>query len=124
MQATHPFARLEPARIVAAVESLGLWLPGEPFALNSYENRVYLVHDDERRRWVVKFYRPERWSDAQIQEEHDFLTELAAGGVAVAPPWRDAAGRSLHHAEGFRFTLFPSCRVRRRSSRTRSTCSR
>ncbi|MCG6656413.1 serine/threonine protein kinase [Halomonas campisalis] len=107
MQATHPFARLEPARIVAAVESLGMWLPGEPFALNSYENRVYLVHDDERRRWVVKFYRPERWSDAQIQEEHDFLAELVAAGVAVAAPWRDEDGRSLHHAEGFRFTLFP-----------------
>lgn len=103
----HPFARLEPSRIVAAVESLGLWLPGEPFALNSYENRVYLVHDEERRRWVVKFYRPERWSDAQIQEEHDFLTELNAAGVAVAAPWRNEAGESLHHAEGFRFTLYP-----------------
>ena len=103
----HPFARLAPARVVAAVESLGFWLPGEPFALNSYENRVYLVHDDERRRWVVKFYRPERWSDAQIQEEHDFLAELEAADVAVAAPWRDAAGVSLHHAEGFRFAVFP-----------------
>ncbi|UYG06299.1 serine/threonine protein kinase [Halomonas sp. M4R1S46] len=104
---THPFARLAPARVVAAVESLGFWLPGEPFALNSYENRVYLVHDDERRRWVVKFYRPARWSDARIQEEHDFLIELEAAGVAVAAPWRDAAGASLHHAEGFRFAVFP-----------------
>ncbi|MFW6346680.1 MAG: serine/threonine protein kinase [Halomonas sp.] len=103
----HPFAALSPARVVAAIESLGFWLPGEPFALNSYENRVYLVHDDERRRWVAKFYRPERWSDAQIQEEHDFLAELAAQGVAVAAPWRDAAGGSLHHAEGFRLALFP-----------------
>ncbi|MDI5934079.1 serine/threonine protein kinase [Halomonas kalidii] len=103
----HPFARLEPARIVAAVESLGLWLPGEPFALNSYENRVFLVHDEERRRWVVKFYRPERWSDAQIQEEHDFLAELEAAGVAVAAPWRNEAGESLHRAEGFRFALYP-----------------
>lgn len=107
MASTHPFARLEPSRIVAAVESLGLWLPGEPFALNSYENRVFLVHDDERRRWVVKFYRPERWSDAQIQEEHDFLVELEEAGVAVSAPWRDAAGQSLHHDQGFRFTLFP-----------------
>ena len=103
----HPFASLEPARIVAAVESLGLWLPGEPFALNSYENRVFLVHDEERRRWVVKFYRPERWSDAQIQEEHDFLAELETAGVAVAAPWRNAAGESLHRAEGFRFALYP-----------------
>ncbi|MBB3140127.1 serine/threonine protein kinase [Halomonas organivorans] len=105
--AIHPFARLEPARVVAAVESLGFWLPGEPFALNSYENRVYLVHDDERRRWVVKFYRPQRWSDAQIQEEHDFLAELDEAGVTVAAPWRDAAGTSLHCHDDFRFSLFP-----------------
>ncbi|WP_299316457.1 serine/threonine protein kinase [uncultured Halomonas sp.] len=103
----HPYATLSPAKVVAAVESLGFWLPGEPFALNSYENRVYLVHDDERRRWVVKFYRPARWSDASIQEEHDFLDELAADGVAVSAPWRDAEGVSLHRAEGFRFALFP-----------------
>ncbi|UYG02239.1 serine/threonine protein kinase [Halomonas sp. LR3S48] len=103
----HPFAALSPARVVAAIESLGFWLPGEPFALNSYENRVYLLHDDEGRRWVAKFYRPARWSDAQIQEEHDFLDELAAEGVAVAPPWRNEGGLSLHHAEGFRLALFP-----------------
>lgn len=104
---SHPFSQLSPARVVAAVESLGFWLPGEPFTLNSYENRVFLVHDEERRRWVVKFYRPERWTDAQIREEHDFLAELAAAGVAVAAPWRDEAGESLHRVEGFRFTLFP-----------------
>ncbi|MCE8014663.1 serine/threonine protein kinase [Halomonas sp. MCCC 1A17488] len=103
----HPFAALSPARVVSAIESLGFWLPGEPFALNSYENRVFLLYDDEGRRWVAKFYRPGRWSDAQIQEEHDFLDVLAAEGVAVAPPWRDDAGRSLHHVEGFRLALFP-----------------
>ncbi|MGQ4880299.1 serine/threonine protein kinase [Billgrantia sp. LNSP4103-1] len=108
MQSTaHPFAALSPARVVAAVESLGFWLPGEPFALNSYENRVFLLHDDEARRWVAKFYRPGRWSDAQIQEEHDFLSELRGENVAVAAPWRDETGRSLHHAEGFRLALFP-----------------
>ncbi|MGQ7247547.1 serine/threonine protein kinase [Halomonas sp. V046] len=103
----HPFAELSPARVVGAIESLGLWLPGEPFALNSYENRVYLVHDDERRRWVAKFYRPERWSDAQIQEEHDFLEELSSASVAVAAPWRNDSGVSLHHVEGMRLALFP-----------------
>lgn len=107
MNATHPFATLSPSRVVAAIESLGFWLPGEPYALNSYENRVYLLHDDDGRRWVAKFYRPERWSDAQIQEEHDFLDELRAEQVAVAAPWRDKQGRSLHTAEGFRLALFP-----------------
>lgn len=104
---SHPFSRLSPARVVAAVESLGFYLSGEPFALNSYENRVYLVHDDDRRRWVVKFYRPERWSDEAIQEEHDFLKELDGAGGAVAAPWRNAEGQSLHRHEGFRFTLYP-----------------
>ncbi|WP_043532320.1 serine/threonine protein kinase [Litchfieldella xinjiangensis] len=102
----HPFERLSPQRIVEAVESLGMWLPGEPFTLNSYENRVFMVSDDERRRWVVKFYRPERWTDAQIQEEHDFLFELDEAGVSVGVPWRSETGDSLHHTEGFRFALF------------------
>nr|WP_297461303.1 serine/threonine protein kinase [uncultured Halomonas sp.] len=103
----HPFESLTPARIVAAVEALGLWLPGEPFALNSYENRVFLISDDDRRRWVVKFYRPDRWSEAQIREEHGFLAELAAAGVPVSAPWCLEAGESLHQAYGFRFALFP-----------------
>lgn len=102
----HPFERLSPAAVVNAVESLGLWLPGEPFALNSYENRVFMLSDDERRRWVAKFYRPGRWSDAQIQEEHDFLIELDTAGVPVSVPWRDAEGNTFHRWEGFRLALF------------------
>lgn len=103
----HPFESLSPGRIVDAVEALGLWLPGEPFTLNSYENRVFLISDDERRRWIVKFYRPGRWSDAQIREEHAFLAELADADVPVSAPWRDDQGESLHQAYGFRFALFP-----------------
>jgi len=103
----HPFDTLSPQRIVAAVESLGLMLPGEPFALNSYENRVFQFRDDEGRRWVAKFYRPQRWSDAQIREEHAFLQELADAAVPVAAPWRDDAGETLHTHAGFRFALFP-----------------
>lgn len=103
----HPFESLTPQRIVEAVEALGMWLPGEPFTLNSYENRVFLVSDDERRRWVVKFYRPDRWREAQIREEHTFLAELADADVPVAAPWQNAQGETLHDAYGFRFALFP-----------------
>ncbi|SHF46835.1 Ser/Thr protein kinase RdoA involved in Cpx stress response, MazF antagonist [Modicisalibacter ilicicola DSM 19980] len=103
----HPFESLTPGRIVDAVESLGFRLSGEPFALNSYENRVFLISDEDRRRWVAKFYRPERWSEAQLREEHAFLAELAAGGVRVCAPWRDSQGESLHVAHGFRYALFP-----------------
>lgn len=104
---SHPFAMLGPSRVVAAIESLGFYLPGEPFALNSYENRVYLVSDEEQRRWVAKFYRPGRWTDETIQEEHDFLQELDAAGVSVAAPWRNGQGQTLHHHEAYRFALFP-----------------
>lgn len=107
MAAKHPFESLTPARVVDAVESLGLWLPGEPFALNSYENRVFLISDDDRRRWVVKFYRPERWSEAQIREEHAFLAELMAVNAPVSAPWVNDDGESLHQAHGFLFALFP-----------------
>ncbi|MBS4152365.1 serine/threonine protein kinase [Cobetia sp. MC34] len=103
----HPFDALAPDRVVAAVESLGFWLPGEPFALNSYENRVYHLADDDRRRWVAKFYRPERWSRAQILEEHAFLAELDEAGVPGAPAWANEVGETLHRFEGFDFALFP-----------------
>ena len=102
-----PFSELSPQRVVEAIESLGLWLPGEPFALNSYENRVYLVQDDDRKRWVAKFYRPARLSDEAIGEEHAFLRELDDAGVPVAAPWRNDAGESLHRAGGYRVALFP-----------------
>ncbi|WP_204352662.1 serine/threonine protein kinase [Salinicola halophilus] len=102
----HPFETLTPQRVVESIESLGLWLPGEPFALNSYENRVYSVTDDDRRRWVAKFYRPGRWSDAQILEEHAFLAELAEADVSAGSVWADANGRTLHEVDGFRFSLF------------------
>ncbi|WP_227368656.1 serine/threonine protein kinase [Halomonas sp. M20] len=103
----HPFDSLTPGRIVDAIEGLGLWIASEPFALNSYENRVFLLSDDDRQRWVAKFYRPERWSEAQLREEHCFLDELENAGVAVAAPWRDGQGNSLHRAHGFYFALFP-----------------
>ncbi|MGC3871901.1 serine/threonine protein kinase [Halomonas sp. GXIMD04776] len=103
----HPFNSLMPARIVDAIESLGIWVSGEPFALNSYENRVFMLSDDERQRWIAKFYRPDRWSEAQLREEHVFLDELKTAGVAVAAPWRDSRGDSLHRANGFYFALFP-----------------
>ncbi|GHC25418.1 serine/threonine protein kinase [Aidingimonas halophila] len=103
----HPFAQLDPARVVAAVESLGFWVANEPFALNSYENRVFSLRDEAGQRWVVKCYRPGRWSDDQIQEEHDFLKELDVARVPVSAPWRDADDRSLHHYEGYRLAMFP-----------------
>ncbi|MDR5898405.1 serine/threonine protein kinase [Halomonas vilamensis] len=105
----HPYHALSPNVVMSAIESIGFWPTSEPFALNSYENRVLMFRDDERRGWVVKFYRPARWSQATVQEEHDFLHELSDARVPVMAPWRDREGRSLHHYAGYDFALFPQC---------------
>ena len=105
---SHPFSSLSPDLVMSAVESLDIWPAGEPFALNSYENRVLLFRDDDGKNWIVKFYRPDRWSDSAIQEEHDFLQELVDQQVPVVAPWRDKAGAPLHYFKAFRFTLFPT----------------
>ncbi|WP_447957944.1 serine/threonine protein kinase [Vreelandella sp. EE7] len=109
----HAFSALSPDAVISAAESVGIYPAAEPFALNSYENRVLMFQDDDQKRWVVKFYRPGRWSDAAIEEEHDFLAELEAARVPVSAPWRDGQGRSLHtyvHGDQpFRFALFPQC---------------
>ncbi|MBQ0756449.1 MAG: serine/threonine protein kinase, partial [Amphritea sp.] len=105
----HPFENLTPSFIQDAIESLGYLCDGRVFGLNSYENRVLLFRDDDGKNWIVKFYRPDRWSDAAIQEEHDFLQELASQQVPVVAPWRDRAGVSLHYFKAYRFALFPHC---------------
>lgn len=106
---SHPFSSLSPDLVMSAIESLDVWPAGEPFALNSYENRVLLFRDDDAKNWIVKFYRPDRWSDGAIQEEHDFLQELANQQVPVVAPWRNQAGVSLHTFKAYRFALFPHC---------------
>lgn len=105
----HPFSALSPNMVMSAIESIGIWPAGEPFALNSYENRVLMFRDDEGGRWVAKFYRPDRWSNQAIQEEHDFLQELHQAGVPVVAPWRDEQNISQQEFQQFRFALFPQC---------------
>jgi Ser/Thr protein kinase RdoA (MazF antagonist) len=101
----HPYDRLTPDVIIAAVESLGRISDRRILALNSYENRVYQVGVEQSQPIVVKFYRPERWTDAAIQEEHGFALELAAAEVPVVPPIVQD-GRTLFEHDGFRFALF------------------
>jgi Ser/Thr protein kinase RdoA (MazF antagonist) len=90
-----------------AVESQGLRCDCRTFALNSYENRVYQVGIDEGEPLIAKFYRPGRWSDAQIIEEHQFCLELADHELPVVAPRTNAAGATLFYHEGFRFALYP-----------------
>ena len=88
MSETHdaPFAELDPDRILEAVESLGFECDGRVLALNSYENRVYRIGRDNGLPLVAKFYRPERWTDNAILEEHAFSAELLAADISVVAP--------------------------------------
>jgi Ser/Thr protein kinase RdoA (MazF antagonist) len=101
----HPYDRLTPDLVIESVESLGARSDGRILALNSYENRVYQVGIEDGQPLVAKFYRPGRWTDAAIKEEHAFALELAGQEVPVVPPIvRD--GASLFEREGFRFAIF------------------
>ncbi len=102
-----PYAALTPDCVLDAVESVGYACNGRLLALNSYENRVYRVGVDEGDAVVAKFYRPGRWSDAAILEEHEFGTELAEAEIPVVPPLV-AAGATLHRHAGFRFAVYPN----------------
>ncbi len=102
----HPFTRLDPATILDACESAGWRGDGRLLALNSYENRVYQVWLEDRAPVVVKFYRPDRWSDEQILEEHAFTRTLADAEIPVVAP-ESAAGTTLHRHAGFRFAVYP-----------------
>jgi Ser/Thr protein kinase RdoA (MazF antagonist) len=122
MSATAPYAGLTPETVLDALEAAGLRGDGRLLALNSYENRVYQVwledavktssHEAPMSSVVAKFYRPERWSDAQILEEHAFVAELAEREIPAVPPLA-LNGRTLCAHAGFRFAVFP-----RRGGRT------
>lgn len=102
-----PYALLDPSLILDAIESLGYRCSGSLFALNSYENRVYQVGIEDQPPVIVKFYRPNRWSDAAILEEHQFAAELAVQEIPVIAPLALNTGTTLHHYQDFRLALFP-----------------
>ncbi|TWI56741.1 Ser/Thr protein kinase RdoA (MazF antagonist) [Pseudomonas duriflava] len=103
---SHPFDILSPDLVIDAVESLGYLSDARILALNSYENRVYQVGIEGEQPLIAKFYRPGRWSEAAIREEHTFSYELVEHEVPlVAPLKRD--GETLFEHGGFRFALFP-----------------
>ena len=102
----HPYESLTPDVVLDALATIGLHGDGRLTALNSYENRVYQIYVEDRGAVVAKFYRPGRWSEAEILEEHGFTMELAAAEVpAVAPLAVD--GRTLHRHGGFAFSVSP-----------------
>lgn len=106
----HPYTTLTPDVVLDALAHVGLWGDGRLAALNSFENRVYQLHLERpfegHEQVVAKFYRPGRWSDAQIAEEHAFAAELVAAEIPAVPPLV-LHGQTLHHFGGFAFAVSP-----------------
>ena len=102
----HPFDRLTPDFLIDAIESQGLLCDGRFFPLNSYENRVYQIGIEDAEPLIAKFYRPQRWTDEQILEEHEYCLELVGHELPVVPPWQNSAGETLFKFDDFRFALF------------------
>ena len=101
------YSDLGPDEILHAVEGTGLRCDGHISALNSYENRVYQIGIEDAVPVVAKFYRPGRWSDAAILEEHAFTLELAAQEIPVIAPLAPAGGSTLFHAGPHRIAIYP-----------------
>lgn len=102
----HPYDRLTPDMVIDAVESAGYLSDARLLALNSYENRVYQVGIEDSVPLIAKFYRPERWTEAQILEEHSFSLELTDAEISVVAPTVSEGGTTLHTYDGFQFALF------------------
>jgi hypothetical protein len=101
--AARPFDGLDPGVILDAAERFGVRCDGRLLALNSFENRVYQIGVEDGGSVVAKFYRPERWTDEAILEEHRFAHEFADREIPVVPPERDADGNTLPSYAGFRY---------------------
>jgi Ser/Thr protein kinase RdoA (MazF antagonist) len=119
----HPYAQLTPDRVLDALSGAGIRGDGRLLALGSYENRVYQAWQDEGPPVVVKFYRPGRWSDDAIRDEHAFVAELAEGELPVVAPL-PLQGATLHRDDVFRFAVYPRCGGRAPELEDRATLRR
>ncbi len=102
-----PYADLTPDCVLDALDSAGFRGDGRMSALNSYENRVYQVFMEDGPPVVVKFYRPSRWTDEQILEEHVFTRELSDREIPVVAPLALKGNSTLAEFNGYRFAVYP-----------------
>jgi Ser/Thr protein kinase RdoA (MazF antagonist) len=108
ISSSTPYANLDPSMILDAVDSTGLNCTGSLFALNSYENRVYQIGVENSPPVIIKFYRPNRWTDDAILEEHAFSLELKHLEIPIVAPLEFfETKQTLHHFNEFRFAAFP-----------------
>ena len=105
-RATDLFLDLTPERVLDAVEAAGLRCNPVCYPLNSFENRVYEIELEDGSRAVSKFYRPGRWTEEQILEEHQFLKDLVEDEIPVVPARPFPDGRTLHEIDGIWYCLF------------------
>ena len=106
MQTITPYSTLTPDTVLDALESVGLRSDGRLLTLNSYENRVYQIGLEDTASVVAKFYRPARWTEQQILEEHLFTRELAEQEIPVVAPL-ELQGRTLNSFKEFSFAVYP-----------------
>jgi Ser/Thr protein kinase RdoA (MazF antagonist) len=107
LDTSAPYADLTPDCVLDALDSQGWRGDGRLLSLNSYENRVYQVWMEDGPPVVAKFYRPGRWTDAQILEDHAFVQELDEHEIPVVAALEDELGKTLHEFGGYRFAVFP-----------------
>jgi len=106
----HPYTRLTPDQVIAAVESTGRFSDARILALTSYENRVYQVGIEDEQPLIAKFYRPNRWSPEQVDEEHRFTRYLLDNEIPVVPPLTinvDSSFPTVGEYDGFLFAIYP-----------------
>ncbi|MDF0748855.1 serine/threonine protein kinase [Marinobacter sp. 71-i] len=103
---SHPYDDLKPDKILDAMEDAGFVVNGRLFALNSYENRVYQIGIEDQPPVITKFYRPGRWSEAQIREEHVFTRQLLDADIPVVAPMAMLSGDTLGRSGDFLFAVF------------------
>ncbi len=104
----HTFRSLTPETILSLVEeAMGFYLNNICRPLNSYINRVYEIEDEDGQGFVVKFYRPGRWSLDAIEDEHNFVLELAADEIPVVAPLTLQSGQTVGHFDNICFAVFP-----------------
>jgi Ser/Thr protein kinase RdoA (MazF antagonist) len=101
------FQKLSPDIILKSLESVGFEPTGRCVPLNSVENRVYDIEVEGNVRYVVKYYRPNRWTEEQIQEEHNFLFELLEAEIPVLAPIKNQSGNSIFNFDGIYFAIWP-----------------
>ena len=107
MLSENSFQRLDPDFLLKSMETIGFEPTGRCIPLNSVENRVYDIEVEGNVRYVVKYYRPHRWTKDQIQEEHNFLDELQAQEIPVLTPIKDESNQSIFEYDNILFAVWP-----------------